>query len=221
MTAQFLEYVRQELITATADMSGATKGQLVAFAENAQFSVVRLKRKRRTMFDEESGKLLTIHSDPVPGNQTRAKGSSVALICPEEFRTASWRRAVSALEERQSSWLLWVYAGDMAFSHQVAITKWAWGEFEASMADEKKMATKTRQRLRSLVWLAAQDVKSELNGGKVYQGKQLAELAGVKPNNWTQAFSTRWMALRDVFIRLDKDALYALSRKRSQQKADN
>jgi hypothetical protein len=37
MTAQYLEFVRQQLIVATADLSGATKGQLVAFAENAQF----------------------------------------------------------------------------------------------------------------------------------------------------------------------------------------
>ncbi len=34
MTAQYLEFVRQQLIVATADLSGATKGQLVAFAEN-------------------------------------------------------------------------------------------------------------------------------------------------------------------------------------------
>ncbi len=38
MTAQYLEFVRQQLIVATADLSGATKGQLVAFAENAQFT---------------------------------------------------------------------------------------------------------------------------------------------------------------------------------------
>ncbi|HBO0728443.1 TPA: antiterminator, partial [Enterobacter hormaechei subsp. xiangfangensis] len=32
MNSQQLEYVRQQLIVATADLSGATKGQLVAFA---------------------------------------------------------------------------------------------------------------------------------------------------------------------------------------------
>ncbi len=44
MNSQQLEYVRQQLIVATADLSGATKGQLVAFAENAQFSVTARSR---------------------------------------------------------------------------------------------------------------------------------------------------------------------------------
>ena len=38
INTQYLQYVRQQLIVATADLSGATKGQLVAFAENAQFT---------------------------------------------------------------------------------------------------------------------------------------------------------------------------------------
>ncbi|HBW4533616.1 TPA: antiterminator, partial [Klebsiella pneumoniae] len=33
MNTQYLQYVRQQLIVATSDLSGATKGQLVAFAE--------------------------------------------------------------------------------------------------------------------------------------------------------------------------------------------
>ncbi|MCD3105269.1 antiterminator, partial [Salmonella enterica subsp. enterica serovar Enteritidis] len=36
MNTQYLEYVRQQLIVATADLSGATKGQLQAWLENAQ-----------------------------------------------------------------------------------------------------------------------------------------------------------------------------------------
>lgn len=37
INTQYLQYVRQQLIVATADLSGATKGQLVAFAENAHY----------------------------------------------------------------------------------------------------------------------------------------------------------------------------------------
>lgn len=44
MNSQQLEYVRQQLIVATADMSGVTKGQLVAFAENAQFTATARSR---------------------------------------------------------------------------------------------------------------------------------------------------------------------------------
>ncbi|SAF39758.1 phage antitermination protein Q [Enterobacter hormaechei] len=47
MNSQQLEYVRQQLIVATADLSGATKGQLVAFAENAQFTATARSRGRK------------------------------------------------------------------------------------------------------------------------------------------------------------------------------
>lgn len=47
MNNQRLEYVRQQLIVATADLSGATKGQLMASLENAQFDTKTFKRKSR------------------------------------------------------------------------------------------------------------------------------------------------------------------------------
>ena len=52
MTAQYLEFVRQQLIVATADLSGATKGQLVAFAENAQFTATARSRGRKKVYSE-------------------------------------------------------------------------------------------------------------------------------------------------------------------------
>lgn len=47
INTQYLQYVRQQLIVATADLSGATKGQLVAFAENAQFTATARSREGR------------------------------------------------------------------------------------------------------------------------------------------------------------------------------
>ncbi|HGK7566003.1 TPA: antiterminator, partial [Klebsiella pneumoniae] len=51
MNTQYLEYVRQQLIVATADLSGATKGQLIAFAENAQFTATARSRGRKKVAD--------------------------------------------------------------------------------------------------------------------------------------------------------------------------
>lgn len=220
MNQQYLQYVREELMVATADLSGATKGQLVAFAENAQFDTGRYKRKRRRILDEATGKMITLPGDPVPGQQSRAKGSSIALVQPVEFRTASWRRALATLDKHEHAWLSWCYAGDLSFAHQVAITEWAWAEFKAALGS-KKIAGKTVKRLQALVWLAAQDVKSELAGRDVYQYADLAALVGVTPKNWSETFTARWEALRTLFIHLDRDALCSASRTRSQQKATN
>lgn len=155
---------------------------------------------------------------PMSGSQSRAKGSSIALVSQVEFGTASWRRAVLSLEEHKKAWLLWNYSENTRFEYQVAITQWAWSEFREQLG-AKKVAGKTMERLKKLVWLAAQDVKAELSGRDVYQQQDLAVLCGVKPDNWCHNYADYWRAMCTIFKRLDGDSLRCTVRTRSQQKA--
>lgn len=218
MNSQQLEYVRQQLIVATADLSGATKGQLVAFAENAQFTATARSRGRKKVFDKDKQRMVNPDGPPMSGSQSRAKGSSIALVGPVEFVTASWRRAVLSLEDHQKAWLLWNYSESVSFEHQVAITQWAWAEFR-ELLGAKKVADKTMERLKKLIWLAAQDVKAELAGKDVYQHQDLAALCGVKPDNWCHNYADYWRAMCTIFKRLDGDSLLCTVRTRSQQKS--
>ncbi|HDS4829151.1 TPA: antiterminator [Citrobacter koseri] len=220
MNNQQLEYVRQQLIVATADLSGATKGQLVAFAENAQFTATARSRGRKKVFDKDKQRMVNPDGPAMSGSQSRAKGSSIALVSPVEFGTASWRRAVLSMEEHQKAWLLWNYSGNIRFEYQVAITQWAWTEFTAQLG-AKRVAGKTLERLKKLIWLAAQDVKRELGGRETYEYQKMAELVGVTPKNWSETFTERWVEMRRIFLRLDSDALLQVTRSRSQQKATN
>lgn len=218
MNSQQLEYVRQQLIVATADLSGATKGQLVAFAENAQFTATARSRGRKKVYSEVKQRMVNPDGPPMNGSQSRAKGSSIALVLPVEYSTASWRRALLSLEEHQKAWLLWNYSENIRFEHQVAITQWAWAEFREQLG-AKKVAGKTMERLKKLIWLAAQDVKAELAGKDVYQHQDLAYLCGVKPDNWCHNYADYWRAMCAIFKRLDGDSLLCTVRTRSQQKA--
>ncbi|WP_228745538.1 bacteriophage antitermination protein Q, partial [Klebsiella pneumoniae] len=56
---------------------------------------------------------------------SRAKGSSIALVLPVEYSTASWRRALLSLEDHQKAWLLWNYSDNIRWEHQETITRWA------------------------------------------------------------------------------------------------
>ncbi|WP_312284650.1 bacteriophage antitermination protein Q [Yokenella regensburgei] len=218
MNNQHLEYVRQQLIVATADLSGATKGQLVAFAENAQFTATARSRGRKKITDPVTGRRVNPDGPAMSGSQSRAKGSSIALVSPVEYGTASWRRAVLSLEEHQKAWLLWNYSENIRFEYQVAITQWAWNEFREQLGT-KKVAGKTMERLKKLIWLAAQDVKAELAGKGAYEYQKLAELAGVAKSTWTETYLPHWLAMRSSFKRLDSGALISATRSRSQQKA--
>lgn len=220
MNNQQLEYVRQQLIVATADLSGDTKGQLVAFAENAQFTATARSRGRKKVFDKDKQRMVNPDGPPMSGSQSRAKGSSIALVGPVEFVTASWRRAVLSLEDHQKAWLLWNYSENIRFEHQVAITQWAWAEFREQLGT-KKLASKTMERLKNLIWLAAQDVKAELSGRETYEYQALAELAGVAKSTWTETYLPHWLLMRTTFKRLDSGALISVTRSRSQQKATN
>lgn len=218
MNNQQLEYVRQQLIVATADLSGATKGQLVAFAENAQFTATARSRGRKKVYDVQKKRMVNPDGPPMSGSQSRAKGSSIALVNPLEFGTASWRRAVLSLEDHQKAWLLWNYSENIRFEYQVSITQWAWAEFR-ELLGSKKVAGKTMERLKKLIWLAAQDVKAELAGKDVYQHQDLAALCGVKPDNWCHNYAEYWRAMCTIFKRLDGDSLLCTLRTRSQQKS--
>lgn len=220
MNNQQLEYVRQQLIVATADLSGATKGQLVAFAENAQFTATARSRGRKKVYDVQRKRMVNPDGPPMIGSQSRAKGSSIALVNPVEFGTASWRRAVLSLEEHQKAWLLWNYSEETKFPHQTTICQISWQEFKRQIEGEK-IASKTMGRLRALVWLASQDVKAELAGKRVYQQQELASLTGTTPNNWSTNYASRWRAIRDIFLKLDRDSLLNVTKARSQQKATN
>ncbi len=217
MNTQYLEFVRQQLIVATADLSGATKGQLMAWLENAQIDTKTFKRKKPKVWDEESEKWVPVDNPPIPGKQSHAKGSHIPLVQPVEYSTASWRRAVLSLEEYQKAWLLWNYSENTRWENQVSITRWAWVEFREKLG-ARKVASKTMERLEALIWLAAQDVKKGLRGGEKYTGVELANLAGVEEKNWYKTFGGHWQTMQEVFEALDRDALLAVSRSRSQQK---
>jgi hypothetical protein len=115
-------------------------------------------------------------------------------VGPVEFVT-SWRRAVLSLEDHQKAWLLWNYSENIRFEYQVAITQWAWAEFREQLG-AKKVAGKTMERLKKLIWLAAQDVKAELVGRETYEYQALAALVGVTPKNWSETFTDRWVEMR-------------------------
>lgn len=220
MNTQFLEYVRQQLMVATADLSGSTKGQLIAWLENAQFDTGTFKRKKPRVLDEVTGEIITLDNPPIPGKQSHAKGSHIPLVQPVEYSTASWRRALMSLEEHQKAWLLWNYSENVRWDNQVLITQWAWSKFCEHLAG-KKVAKKTIDRLRQLIWLAAQDVKAELAGRDVYQYGDLAALVGVNKTNWSQNYVEHYDAMVSLYKGLDSQSLHHVSRSRSQQKAAN
>ncbi|QLP46800.1 bacteriophage antitermination protein Q [Klebsiella michiganensis] len=218
MNEQYLQYVREEIALATADFSGRTKGQLVALVEQLQFTNERYPRKRQYVVDEVTGKKIMLRNPPVPGKQSHAKGTSIPQVIPVEFSTASWRRAIAKLEDTESAWVKWSYLHETDFSLQTAIVQHGWLQF-CEKIKGRRIAGKTKEKLKALIWLAAQDVKEQLAGRETYLSEELAAFSGVAPDNWTHNYRDYWHAMKGVFFGLDRDSLISVVRSRSQQKA--
>ncbi|HGK4033512.1 TPA: bacteriophage antitermination protein Q [Klebsiella pneumoniae] len=218
MNEQYLQYVREEIALATADFSGRTKGQLVALVEQLQFTNERYPRKRQYVLDEVTGKKIMLRNPPVPGKQSHAKGTSIPQVIPVEFSTASWRRAIAKLEDTESAWVKWSYLHETDFSLQTSIVQHGWLQF-CEKIKGRRIAGKTKEKLKALIWLAAQDVKEQLAGRETYLSEELAAFSGVAPDNWTHNYRDYWHAMKGVFFVLDRDSLISVVRSRSQQKA--
>ncbi|MDV2874460.1 bacteriophage antitermination protein Q [Phytobacter diazotrophicus] len=218
MNEQYLQYVREEIALATADFSGRTKGQLVALVEQLQFTHERYPRKRQFIVDEVTGKKIMLRNPPVPGKQSHAKGTSIPQVIPVEFSTASWRRAIFKLEDAESAWVKWNYLHDADFSLQTIIVQHGWQLFSETIKG-RRIAGKTKEKLKALIWLAAQDVKEQLSGRETYLNEELAGFVGVAPDNWTHNYRDYWRAMRGVFLSLDRCSLISIVRSRSQQKS--
>ncbi|EOC5803988.1 bacteriophage antitermination protein Q [Cronobacter dublinensis] len=152
----------------------------------------------------------------------RGKSFASPAWVPVEYATASWRRAVLALDEVESAWLLWCYSENMRYAHQVEIVRWGWETFSEELKGQR-IAGKILERLRALVWLAAQDVKRELRNEPqgCYKAQELAQMVGVTKSTWSEGYAARWAQMRANFLYLDKSAVMDAAKTRSMQKVAN
>ncbi len=208
MNAQLLEYARIELRFALADLSGGTKGQLQAFAENPPADKNLHPRKPIHQIELEGGKTVEADNTALYVLETRSRRRPAPPMNDMEFSLCSWRRAVNALPVYQNSWVKYCYGHDLRFSHQVAFCKHVWSEYEKTL-DEKPLQAKIKKRLIALVWLAAQDVaaKSRNDLYKEYAGAALAGFMSINRSTWLRVYAGHWAKLKLLFSIMDMAAL--------------
>ena len=134
---------------------------------------------------------------PMSGSQSRAKGSSIALVLPLSILRQAG--AGSAVAGRASeSWLLWNYSENIRWEHRWTITRWAWEQFNENWpvcALQRKQSIACvnlsgwRRRMSKQNWQGRGDLNTVA----------LAELVGEK-STWTETYLLpHWLALRSSF----------------------
>lgn len=208
MNTQLLEYARIELRFALADLSGGTKGQLQAFAENPPADKNLHPRKPIHQIELEGGKTVEADNTALYVLETRSRRRPMPPMNEYEFAMCGWRRAVNALPTHQNSWVKYCYGHDLKFTHQTVFCEYVWTEYEKTL-EGKPLQGKIKKRLISLVWLASQDVaaKNKNDTYKEYAGAALAGLMSVTRQCWGKTYAHHWACLKRAFELLDVETL--------------
>lgn len=211
MTPQMLEYARIELTRALMDTSGKTKGQLQAFSENPLADKDRNPRRPVHVVELEDGKggtrIVKAENSALYVLETRSRRRPLPPINDFEFAAAPWRRAVNFLPEYEQAWLRYCYGFDLTFRYQTLICEVIWNGHQKYLP--AGLLNKTKKRLISLIWLAAQDVAATRSNDtyKEYAGAALARLMSVNPSTWLRVYAPHWAHFKRAFDELDTGAL--------------
>lgn len=211
MNPQLLEYARVELTRALTDNSGKTKGQLQAFSENPLADKNRNPRRpvHTVELDDGQGGTRSVKAEnsALYVLETRSRRRPLPPINDYEFAGASWRRAVNSLSEHEQAWLKYCYGFDLTFRYQTLICEVIWNGHQKYLPTG--LLNKTKKRLISLIWLAAQDVAATRNNKtyKEYAGAALARLMSVNRSTWLRVYAPHWAHFKRAFNEMDTVAL--------------
>lgn len=198
-----LEWVRDNIRTALADIYLPGNGQLGALAERTSVETNRFNRNppRYIVLGE---KKIRRHSVPVEIKQTRAKGASVPLMLEIDYALVPWRRAINFLEEPLQAWIRYCYGDYRHRNEQFKAVPYIWERFMEGQTG--RMSAKVKQRLQGLAWLAVQVVASEISGrgyAKNYTYIEVAGMIGVSKQNWDKNYKCHWENLLLLVKRID------------------
>lgn len=211
MTPQLLGYARIELARALMDNAVKTKGQLQAFSEHQPADKNRDPRRAVHVVELEDGQggTRTVKAENSASFvlETRSRRRPMPPINDYAFAAAPWRRAVNLLPEHEQAWLRYCYGFDLTFRYQTLICEVIWNGHQKHLP--AGLLKKTKKRLISLVWLAAQDVAAVNNNDtyKEYAGAALGLLIGTTRQGWSKTYAPHWAALKAAFRELDRSAL--------------
>ncbi|HAK4777635.1 TPA: hypothetical protein H2C15_003919 [Salmonella enterica] len=216
MTPQTITWVRNNVIFALNCGGKPQRGQLAAFEGFARATSKRYGRHReRTL--KIGNRWYCRDTDPVYVLETARSKKQPDIITPEEFSSASWRRAINSLDDYEKAWILYCYGGEHTYMNHMLICEYIWLQMH--------------DRLRSLGKRVTDDMMGNLikltgitawNAGQLISGKDNAEIfaatyaaqeIGVKASAWSQNYRKHWQFMYNKCADLDYQALEKLMQK--------
>ncbi|EGG5311414.1 hypothetical protein HJ617_005323 [Salmonella enterica] len=216
MTPQTITWVRNNVIFALNCGGKPQRGQLAAFEGFARATSKRYGRHReRTL--KIGNRWYCRDTDPVYVLETARSKKQPDIITPEEFSSASWRRAIYSLDDYEKAWILYCYGGKQTYMNHMLICEYIWLQMHDRLRSLGKRVTDDMMgNLIALVGLAvwnAGQVMSGKGNSEIFAPSYAAQEVGVSASTWCKYYKQHWKFMYDKCAELDYDALEKLMRK--------
>ncbi|EKS2238258.1 hypothetical protein QBG86_003324 [Salmonella enterica] len=216
MTPQTITWVRNSVIFALNCGGKPQRGQLAAFEGFARATSKRYGRHReRTL--KIGNRWYCRDTDPVYALETARSKKQPDIITPEEFSSASWRRAIYSLDDYEKAWILYCYGGEHTYMNHMLICEYLWLQMHNRLrASRKRITDDVTGNLIALVGIAAWNAGQLMSGkdnAAIFAATYAAQEIGVSAPAWSQNYKKHWKFMYDKCAELDHDALEKLMRK--------
>lgn len=216
MIPQTITWVRNNVIFALNCGERPQRGQLAAFEGFARANSKRYGRHReRTL--KIGNRWYCRDTDPVYVLETARSKKQPDIITPEEFSSASWRRAIYSLDDYEKAWILYCYGGKQTYMNHMLICEYIWLQMHDRLRSLGKRVTDDMMgNLIALVGIAAWNAGQLMSGkdnAKIFAATYAAQEIGVSAPAWSQNYKKHWKFMYDKCAELDHDALEKLMRK--------
>ncbi|ECW1609780.1 hypothetical protein F3U24_25535, partial [Salmonella enterica] len=139
------------------------------------------------------------------------------MITPEEFSSASWRRAIYSLDDYEKAWILYCYGGKQTYMNHMLICEYIWLRMHERLRSLGKRITDDMMgnliKLTGITaWNAGQLISGKDNAG-VFAATYAAQEIGVKASAWSQNYKKHWQFMYNKCADLDYQALEKLMQK--------
>ncbi|EPY0572822.1 bacteriophage antitermination protein Q [Escherichia coli] len=213
-------WAREQVIFALNPPDKRQKGQLEAFGDFARSDTRRYGRQRNRTLNID-GRWYCQDGDPVHAAATACYAIQPDMITREAFRTAQLRRRIYCLEDYHRAWVLFSYSLQKKRIHHLLVSEYIWMRMFERLQGKRvtdRMTGNLIEIARMAAWNAA------VTAGGIVAGKVLiapscaAQIAGVKPNTWSQHYKAHWCFMHEVCDELDHEALVTITGIKNHQK---
>ncbi|EEX0085440.1 hypothetical protein HFW23_000697 [Salmonella enterica] len=216
MTPQTITWVRNNVIFALNCGEKPQRGQLAAFEGFSRATTKRYGRHReRTL--KIGNRWYCRDTDPVYVLETSRNKKQREMITPEEFSSASWRRAINSLADYEKAWILYCYGARHTYMNHMLICEYLWLQMHDRLrASRKRITDDLTGNLITLAGIMAWNAGQMINGkdnAKYYAATYAAQEIGVSDKAWWKSYKKHWEFLCDKCAELDHMALENLMKK--------